>query len=57
MSAVHPKISEEKSQTIVSSTKSVTLRIKRSNPEISSEEKFDQFIVPIEKWQPFWMHY
>ena len=50
MAAVHPNISEEKSQTIVSSTKSVTLRIKRSNPEISSEEKFDQFIVPIEKW-------
>ena len=50
MAAVHPKISEERSETIVSSTKSVTLRIKRSNPEVSSEEKFDQFIVPVEKW-------
>ena len=50
MAAVHPKISEERSETIVSSTKSVTLRIKRSNPEVSSEEKFDKFIVPIEKW-------
>ena len=57
MSAVHPKISEEKSQTIVSSTKSVTLRIKRSNPEISSEEKFDQLLYQLKNGQPFWMHY
>ncbi len=50
MATVHPKISEEKSQTVVSSTKTVTLRIKRSNPAKDSEEKFDQFIVPVEKW-------
>ena len=50
MAAVNPKISEETSQTIVSSSKSITLRIKRSNPKTTSEEKFDQFIVPIEKW-------
>ena len=50
MAAVHPKISEEKSQTIVSSTKTVTLRIKRSNPEVSSGERFDELIVPVEKW-------
>ena len=50
MAVVHPKISEEKSQTIVSSTKTVTLRIKRSNPEVSSEERFDELIVPVEKW-------
>ena len=48
MAAVNPKISEETSQTIVSSSKSITLRIKRSNPKTTSEEKFDQFIVPIE---------
>ena len=50
MSTAQSKISEERSETIVSSTKSVTLRIKRSNPELNSEEKFDQFIVPVEKW-------
>ena len=47
MTAVQPKISEEKSQTTISSTKTVTLRIKRSNPEVSLEEKFDQFVVPV----------
>ena len=50
MAVVHPKISEERPQTIVPSTKNVTLRIKRSNPEVSSEERFDQLIVPVEKW-------
>ena len=50
MSSVSQKVSEERSQTIVSSTKSITLRIKRSNPTINSEEKFDEFIVPIESW-------
>ena len=50
MSTAQSKISEERSETIVSSTKSVTLRIKRSNPELNSEEKFDQFVVPVEKW-------
>ena len=50
MSTTNPKLSEERSQTIVSSTKSVTLKIKRSNPGLNSEEKFDQFIVPVEKW-------
>ena len=48
MAAIQPKISEEKSQTIVSSTKSATLRIKRSSSD--GFEKFDQFIVPVEKW-------
>ena len=50
MRTTNPKISEEKSETIVSSTKSIKLRIKRSNPEVNSEERFDDFIVPIEKW-------
>ena len=50
MAVVHPKISEERPQTIVPSTKNVTLRIKRSNPEVSSEERFDELIVPVEKW-------
>ena len=50
MSTTNPKLSEERSQTIVSSTKSVTLKIKRSNPGFNSEEKFDKFIVPVEKW-------
>ena len=50
MATLHPKLSEEHSQTVVSSTKSVKLKIKRSNPNVNSEERFDDFIVPIEKW-------
>ena len=50
MSIIDPKISEERLETITSSTKSVTLRIKRSNPQINSEEKFDELIVPVENW-------
>ena len=50
MATIHPKLSEERSQTIVSSTKSVKLKIKRSNPNVNSDEKFDDFVVPIEKW-------
>jgi len=50
MKTTNLKISEERSETIVSSTKSIKLRIKRSNPEVNSEERFDDFIVPIEKW-------
>ena len=50
MATIHPKLSEERSQTIVSSTKSIKLKIKRSNPNVNSEQKFDDFVVPIEKW-------
>ena len=44
MATLHPKLSEEQSQTIVSSTKSVKLKIKRSNPNVNSEQKFDDFV-------------
>ena len=50
MATLHPKLSEERSQTVVSSTKSVKLKIKRSNPNINSDQQFDDFVVPIEKW-------
>ena len=50
MGILHPKLSEERSETIVSPSKSVNLKIKRSNPNVNSEEKFDDFEVPIEKW-------
>ena len=50
MGLIHPKLSEERSETIVSPSKSVKLKIKRSNPNVDSEEKFDHFEVPIEKW-------
>ena len=50
MATLHPKLSEERSQTVVSSTKSVKLKIKRSNPNVNSEERFDDYVVPIEKW-------
>ncbi len=50
MAQVNQEISTEKSQTVLSSSKSVTLRISRSNPEIGIEEKFDEFVVPYEKY-------
>ena len=50
MATLHPKLSEERSQTVVSSTKSVKLKIKRSNPNVNSDQQFDDFVVPIEKW-------
>ena len=50
MATLHPKLSEELSQTTVSSTQSIKLKIKRSNPNVNSDEKFDDFVVPIEKW-------
>ena len=50
MATIHPKLSDELSQTVVSSTKSVKIKIKRSNPNVNSDEKFDDFVVPIEKW-------
>ena len=50
MATLHPKLSEELSQTVVSSTKSVKVKVKRSNPNVNADEKFDDFVVPIEKW-------
>ena len=50
MATIHPKLSDELSQTVVSSTKSVKIKIKRSNPNVNSDEKYDDFVVPIEKW-------
>ena len=50
MATLHPKLSEELSQTTVSSTQSIKLKIKRSNPNVNSDEKYDEFVVPIEKW-------
>src|SRR5574338_1446895 len=47
--SVH-EIAEEQSSTEVSSSKTVTLRIARSNPEHDSSQKFDDFKVPYERW-------
>ena len=47
MATLHPKLSEELSQTTVSSTQSIKLKIKRSNPNVNSDEKFDDFVVPV----------
>ncbi len=44
------EISQEKSQTTLSSTKSIKLRISRSNTEAGLEEKFDEFVIPVEKY-------
>ena len=50
MGIIHPKLSEERSETIASPSKSVRLRIKRSNPNVNSDETYDVFEVPVEKW-------
>ena len=47
MATLHPKLSEELSQTTVSSTQSIKLKIKRSNPNVNSDEKYDEFVVPV----------
>jgi len=44
------QISEEKSQTIASPTKSVTLRISRFNPKTDGSQKFMDFKIPYQKW-------
>ncbi len=44
------QISEEESQTIVSSPKSIILRISRSNPQAGTTKSFMEFKVPYEKW-------
>ena len=44
------QISEEKSQTVASPTKSVTLRIARSNPSAGEQKTFAEFKVPYQKW-------
>ena len=46
MAAIHPKISEEISSTVVSSPKSVRLRISKFNPKTDSTSQFVEFNVP-----------
>jgi len=50
MSELTHEISQEESQTVLSPTKSIKLRISRSNPEVNSEERFDEFVIPVEKY-------
>ena len=50
MSNVSQEISVEKSETVLSPSKSIKLRISRSNPETNSEEKFDEFVIPVQKY-------
>ena len=45
-----PTITEEKTSTAISSSKSITLRIARFNPQNDSDTKFMEFKVPVEKW-------
>ena len=49
MSNISQEISVEKSETVLSPSKSIKLRISRSNPETNSEEKFDEFVATDEK--------
>lgn len=44
------KISKEESSTVVSTTKTITLRIARSNPNSNQKPAFDEFKVPFERW-------
>ncbi|MEE2605556.1 MAG: 2Fe-2S iron-sulfur cluster-binding protein, partial [Thermoproteota archaeon] len=50
MSNTSQEISVENSETVLSPSKSVKLIISRSNSETNSEEKFDEFVVPVEKY-------
>jgi succinate dehydrogenase / fumarate reductase iron-sulfur subunit len=50
MSEFAQKIAEEKSSVEVSSSKIVTLRIAKYNPEHDSTQQFVDFKVPYEKW-------
>jgi len=45
-----PSIAEEKTSSAVSSSKSITLRIARFNPQKDSDTSFMEFKVPVEKW-------
>lgn len=44
------QISKEESGVSVSPTKTITLRIARSNPKTNQETKFDEFKIPYQKW-------
>jgi succinate dehydrogenase / fumarate reductase iron-sulfur subunit len=48
--AQSPAIAEEKTSTAVSSSKSITLKIARFNPNEDSDTKFMEFRIPVEKW-------
>ena len=45
-----PTIAEEKTSTVVSSSKLITLRIARFNPEKDTDTSYMEFKVPVEKW-------
>ncbi len=50
MSTTTKQFSEEESQTTTSPSKSVILRISRSNPQAGPTKSFMEFKVPYEKW-------
>lgn len=50
MSTTIKQISEEESQTIASPSRSIILRISRSNPQAGTPKSFMEFKVPYEKW-------
>lgn len=50
MAAISPKMTEEVSQTTVSTPKSITLVISKFNPNHESSYRFVEFKVPVQKW-------
>jgi len=50
MSTTTKQFSEEESQTTASPSKSIILRISRSNPQAGTTKSFMEFKVPYEKW-------
>lgn len=50
MAAISPKISEEVSSTVVSTPRSITLRVSKFNPKHDLSSKFVEFKVPVQKW-------
>tara|TARA_B100000029_G_scaffold22593_1_gene22626 strand:- start:1876 stop:2652 length:777 start_codon:yes stop_codon:yes gene_type:complete len=50
MSELSQEISQKGSEDFLSTGKTVRLRISRSNTEIGTEQKFDEFVIPVEKY-------
>jgi len=48
--ALAPTLAEEKTSSVISSGKTITLRILKFNPKTDDKKKFIEFQVPYEKW-------
>ncbi|NIT58189.1 MAG: succinate dehydrogenase iron-sulfur subunit, partial [Aliifodinibius sp.] len=44
------KIAQEQSETNLSPSRTITLRVARSNPKAGSEKQFQEFQIPVQNW-------